>query len=70
MGRPFISEHQENIVHFRRLQSSNDQSIAVHSELVAQIDAQLQELAQVMKTDVLAFNQLVKDANIPAVVVK
>jgi photosystem II stability/assembly factor-like uncharacterized protein len=48
----------------------NDQSIAVYNELVAQIDAQLQKLAQVMKTDVPAFNQLVRDANIPAVVVK
>jgi photosystem II stability/assembly factor-like uncharacterized protein len=48
----------------------NDQSFAVYDELVAQIDAQLQQLAQVMKTDVPAFNQLVRDQNIPAVVVK
>ena len=48
----------------------NDQSFAVYDELAGQIDAQLQALAQVMKTDVPAFNQLVRDANIPAVVVK
>src|SRR6266404_5302841 len=47
-----------------------DQSYAVYDELAGQIDAQLQKLGQVMKTDVPAFNQLVRDANIPAVVVK
>src|ERR1700674_472132 len=47
-----------------------DQSFAVFDELAAQIDAQLQKLAQAMKTDVPAFNQLVRDANIPAVVLK
>ena len=46
------------------------QSYAVYDELVTQIDAQLQKLAQIMKTDVPAFNQLVRDQNIPAVVVK
>ena len=46
------------------------QSYAVYDEVVTQIDAQLQKLAQVMKTDVAAFNQLVRDQNIPAVVVK
>jgi len=46
------------------------QSYAVYDELVTQIDAQLQKLAQIMKTDVAAFNQLVRDQNIPAVVVK
>ena len=46
------------------------QSYAVYDELVTQIDAQLQKFAQVMKTDVAAFNQLVRDQNIPAVVVK
>ncbi len=48
----------------------NDQSFAVYEELAAQIDAQLQALAQLMKTDVPAFNQLVRDQNIPAIVVK
>jgi len=46
------------------------QSHAVYDEIVTQIDAQLQKLAHVMKTDVAAFNQLVRDQNIPAVVVK
>jgi len=46
------------------------QSYAVYDELVAAIDAELAKLSQVMKTDVPAFNQLVRDQNIPAVVVK
>jgi hypothetical protein len=46
------------------------QSYVVYDELVGQIDAQLQKLAQIMKTDVPAFNQLVRDQNIPAVMVK
>jgi hypothetical protein len=48
----------------------NDQSYAVYEELAAQIDVQLQKLAQMMKTDLPAFNQLVRDVNIPAIVVK
>lgn len=48
----------------------NAQSFVVYDELVSQIDAQLQMLAQVMKTDVPAFNQLVRDQNVPAIVVK
>ncbi len=48
----------------------NDQSVEVFNELSGQIDAQLQKLSQIMKTDVPAFNQLVKDQNIPAIVVK
>jgi hypothetical protein len=47
-----------------------DQSYAVYDEIVIQIDAQLAKLAQIMKTDVPAFNQLVRDQNIPAVTVK
>ena len=46
------------------------QSYAVYDEVVAQIDAELLKLAQLMRTDVPAFNQLVRDQNIPAVVVK
>jgi len=46
------------------------QSYAVYDDVVAQIDAELQKLAQLMRTDVPAFNQLVRDQNIPAVVVK
>jgi hypothetical protein len=48
----------------------NEQSFAVYDELSAQINAQLQKLSQIMKTDVPAFNQLVKDQSIPAIVVK
>ena len=47
-----------------------EQSYVVYDELVVQIDAQLARLAQIMKTDVPAFNQLVRDQNIPAVTVK
>ena len=46
------------------------QSYAVYDDLAGQIDAQLTRLAQIIKTDVPAFNQLVKDQNIPAVTVK
>lgn len=46
------------------------QSYAVYDEVVTQIDAELQKLAQLMRSDVPAFNQLVRDQNIPAVVVK
>jgi hypothetical protein len=48
----------------------NDQSFEVYNELSGQIDAQLQKLSAIMKTDVPAFNQLVKDQNIPAITVK
>ena len=47
-----------------------DQSYGVYEALAAQIDAELQKLAQIMKSDVPAFNQLVRDQNVPAVVVK
>ena len=47
-----------------------DQSYAVYDEIVVQIDAQLAKLAQIMKTEVPAFNQLVRDQNIPAVTIK
>ncbi|HEV2836708.1 MAG TPA: hypothetical protein VGW58_15425, partial [Pyrinomonadaceae bacterium] len=46
------------------------QSYAVYDELVTAIDAELGKLRQIMSTDVPAFNQLVRDQNIPAVVVK
>jgi photosystem II stability/assembly factor-like uncharacterized protein len=46
------------------------QSYAVYDEVVTQIDAELQKLGQLMRADVPAFNQLVRDQNIPAVVVK
>ena len=47
-----------------------DQSYVVYDELAAQIDAQLQKLAQIMKSDVPAFNRLVQEQNVPAIVVK
>lgn len=46
------------------------QSYAVYDEVAGAIDGQLQRLAQIMKTEVPAFNQLVRDQNIPAIVVK
>ena len=46
------------------------QSYAVYDELVTAIDAELQKLSQIVRTDVPAFNQLVRDQNIPAVVIK
>jgi photosystem II stability/assembly factor-like uncharacterized protein len=47
-----------------------DQSYAVYEELTTQLDSQLQRLGQILKTEVPAFNQLVKEQNIPAVVIK
>ena len=46
------------------------QSYVVYDEVVGQIDAELAKLSKLMKTDVPAFNQLVKEQNVPAVVVK
>lgn len=46
------------------------QSYMVYDEVAGSIDAQLQRLSQIMKSEVPAFNQLVRDQNIPAVVVK
>ncbi len=48
----------------------NDQSLAVYNELVVQIDAELQKLALVMRNELPAFNQIAKDQNVPAVVIK
>ncbi|HEY9284134.1 MAG TPA: hypothetical protein VIP46_11830 [Pyrinomonadaceae bacterium] len=47
-----------------------DQSYQVYDELVGQIDAQLRQLDQVLKTDLPAFNRLVRETDIPAVVVR
>lgn len=47
-----------------------DQSYLVFDALVVQIDAQLQKLAQLVKTDVPAFNRLVRDQSIPAIIVQ
>ncbi|HKP73741.1 MAG TPA: hypothetical protein VJT82_12435, partial [Pyrinomonadaceae bacterium] len=47
-----------------------EQSYAVYEDLAAKINAQLQRLEQIMKTDLPAFNKLVRDQDIPAVIVK
>jgi len=47
-----------------------DQSIAVYDDLVGRINIQLQKLADTIRTDVPAFNKLVREQDIPAVVVK
>jgi photosystem II stability/assembly factor-like uncharacterized protein len=47
-----------------------DQSYAVYEELVGKINAQLQTLRQVLAADLPAFNKLVRDQNVPAVIVK
>jgi hypothetical protein len=47
-----------------------DQSYAVYDDLVAKIDAELGKLKAVMSADLAAFNQIVRDQNVPAVVVK
>jgi hypothetical protein len=46
------------------------QSFAVYDELTTQIDAELRKLDQIMRTEVPAFNQLVREQNIPAIVTK
>ena len=47
-----------------------EQSFAVYQDLSTEIDAQLQKLTQVLKTEVPAFNELVKSQSVPAVVVR
>ncbi len=47
-----------------------DADIAVRDTLAARIDVQLAQLKQIMDTDVPKFNALVRDAMIPAVIVK
>jgi photosystem II stability/assembly factor-like uncharacterized protein len=46
------------------------QQIAVRDELVAQIDAQLAQLKTIWDTDLPAFNKLVSDQKVPAIVSK
>ena len=46
------------------------QSYVVYDEVTGQINRELQALGQIMRDDLVAFNQLVRDQNIPAVVVK
>ena len=47
-----------------------DQSFVVFSELAAKTDDQLRKLAEVMRTDLPAFNKLVREQDVPAVIVK
>jgi hypothetical protein len=47
-----------------------DPSYVVYEDLTAKIDAQLAQLRQVMTTDVPAFNTLVREQNVPAIVIK
>jgi hypothetical protein len=47
-----------------------EQSYTVYEELTAKINAQLQKLDAVMRTDLPAFNQLVREQNVPAVIIK
>src|SRR5581483_1889025 len=47
-----------------------DQSFAVYDDLSGKINAQLDKLRQVMTTDLPAFNKLVREQDIPAVIVK
>jgi photosystem II stability/assembly factor-like uncharacterized protein len=46
------------------------QSHVVYEELVGKINAQLQKLDQIMKSDLPTFNKQVRDQNVPAVFVK
>jgi photosystem II stability/assembly factor-like uncharacterized protein len=46
------------------------QTVAVYEELVAKINAQLQKLDAIMKSDLPAFNKVVRDQEIPAVMLK
>jgi len=45
-------------------------SVALYDELATQVDAQLAKLKDALGTDLTAFNRLVRDKEIPAVVVK
>jgi hypothetical protein len=47
-----------------------DQSYAVYEEVVGKINVQLKKLDEVMRTDLPAFNKMVRDQDVPAVIVK
>ncbi|HWP43934.1 MAG TPA: glycosyl hydrolase, partial [Blastocatellia bacterium] len=47
-----------------------EQAYAVYEDLVAKINVQLQKLADILRTDLPAFNKLVRDQNVPPVIVK
>jgi photosystem II stability/assembly factor-like uncharacterized protein len=47
-----------------------DQAYAVYEDLAARVNAQLQRLGEVMSVDLPSFNKLVRDQDIPAVIVR
>ncbi|HZS47188.1 MAG TPA: glycosyl hydrolase [Blastocatellia bacterium] len=47
-----------------------DQSYSVQEDLTGKIDVQLQKFADLKKGDIPAFNKLVRDQDVPAVIVK
>lgn len=47
-----------------------EQSYAVYEDLVAKITVELLKFDQIIKNDLPAFNKLVRDQNVPAVIVK
>ena len=55
------------------VESSDDaptaQSNMVYEDLASQVNAQLNTLKQLTTTDLAAFNKLVRDENIPAIVI-
>ena len=47
-----------------------EQSFAVYEEVVGRINVQLKKFEEVMRTDLPAFNKMVRDQDVPAVIVK
>lgn len=47
-----------------------DQAMAVKDELTAGVDAELAKLRTLLETDLPAFNQMVRDAAVPAVILE
>jgi photosystem II stability/assembly factor-like uncharacterized protein len=47
-----------------------DQSYVVHDDLAGRIDAELARLRQALSTDLESFNRLVREQDVPAVVIK
>lgn len=46
------------------------QSYVIYEDLVTRINAELQRLKQIMNTDLPAYNRLVREQNVPAVIIK
>jgi photosystem II stability/assembly factor-like uncharacterized protein len=47
-----------------------DQTYAVYEDLVAKINAQLKKLEETIRSDLPAFNKMVRDQDVPAVIVR